>query len=364
MIGESKKIRKFTLYYSTITPMAAETITFPALKKQIAARQLKPVYLLHGEEGYFIDELLKDFEALIPEEDRDFNLTILYAPESGVETVMDVCHRYPMMAEYQVVIVKEAQAIRADVLNKLHHYVEKPNPTTILVIACRGAQAKGKELLAAARKNGIVFESKKISERSILPTIADLIKEKGLNIEPKALSMLRDYIGTDVAHLYNEIDKLSFILGKGSMVTPEAIERNIGISKDFNNFELVDAINARNANKAFTIIEYFRNNPKNNPTVMTVATLFNHFSNLLIYHYTADKTQAGYMDALGLKSPWGLRNYEAGARAYNVRQTIEIISALREFDTRSKGIGSRQNEYDLLHDLIFRILTAYGVINV
>lgn len=343
--------------------MASSTPTFSELKRQLAARSsLAPVYLLHGEEGYYIDELVKDFEALVPEEERDFNLYILYAPESGVETVMDICHRYPMMAERQVVIVKEAQAIRADQLNKLHSYVSRPNPTTVLVISCRGAQAKGKDLIAAVKKNGAIFESKRLSERNVLPVISDLIKEKNLNVDAKALSMLRDYIGTDLSRLYNEIGKLALILGKGAMITPEAIERNIGISKDYNNFELIDAINSRNAAKAFAIIGYFRENPKNNPTVMTVSALFNQFSNLLIYHYTRDKSPSGYMDALGLRSQWALKGYEIAARNYNVRQTIEIISAIREFDTRSKGIGSRQNEYDLLQDLVFHILTARGFI--
>lgn len=343
--------------------MASSTPTFQELKRRLAARtQLAPVYLLHGEEGYYIDELVKDFEALVPEEERDFNLYVLYAPETGMDDVMEVCHRYPMMAERQVVIVKEAQAIRADQLNKLHSYIERPNPTTVLVIAVRGAQAKGKELLAAVKKNGVTFESKRLSEKNLVPAISDLIKEKGLNVDPKALSMLRDYIGADLARLYNEIGKLALILGQGAMVTPEAIERNIGISKDFNNFELVDAIVSRNAGKAFAIVEYFRNNPRNNPTVMTVSSLFNQFANLLVYHYTRDKTPAGYMDALGLRATWALRSYETAARNYNVRQTIEIISAIREFDTRSKGIGSRQNEYDLLKDLIFHILTARGII--
>lgn len=158
--------------------MASATPTFSELKRQLAAKtSLAPIYLLHGEEGYYIDELVKDFEALVPEEERDFNLYVLYAPESGVETVMDVCHRYPMMAERQVVIVKEAQAIRADQLNKLHSYAAKPNPTTLLVISCRGAQAR-KELLAAVKKNGVIFESKRLSERNILPVISDLIKEE------------------------------------------------------------------------------------------------------------------------------------------------------------------------------------------
>ena len=349
---------------SKTSSTTAADITFPQLMRQIANRQLAPIYLLHGEEGYYIDELVKAFEGLLPEGARDVKMYSVYGPETGMETVMDICRRLPMMAEHQVVIVKEAQSVRADSLNKLHHYAEHPTPSTILVIACRGEKAKGKELLAAVKKNGVIFESKKISERNLLPAISDLIKEKGLTVDAKALSMLRDYIGTDLSRLYNEIDKLSFILGTGAMITPEAIERNIGISKDYNNFELVDAINSRNAAKAMTIVEYFRNNPKNNPTVMTISTLFNHFSNLLIYHYTRDKSQSGYMDALGLKSPWALRSYESAARAYNVRQTIEIISALRECDCRSKGITSRQNEYDLLKDLIFRILTSSGIIRM
>lgn len=339
-------------------------LTYPQLLRSLDAGQYAPVYLLHGEEGYFTDELVKRFETLLPEEERDFNLYTLYGPESGADAVMDVCRRFPMMAERQVVILKEAQSMRADQLNRIHHYVLHPVPTTVLVIACRGAKAKGKDLIDAVKKNGVIFESAKISERNILPAIADLVKEKGLSVDPKALTMLRDFIGTDMARLYNEIDKLAFILGKGAMITPEAVERNVGISKDYNNYELLDAISSRNAAKAFAIVLYFASNPKSNPTVLTATVLFNHFSNLLIYHYTRDKSTSGYMDALGLKSPWALRSYEASARSYNVRQTIEIISAIREFDSRSKGIGSRQSEYALLKDLVFRILSSRGIIRM
>ena len=348
---------------ATKTDKAPE-LTYPQMHRLIAARKLAPVYLLHGEEGYYIDELVKMFETLLPEEERDFNLYTLYGPETGVETVMDVCQRLPMMAERQVVILKEAQALRADALNKLHHYASRPNPSTVLVIACRGEKAKGKDLLDAVKKNGMIFESKKVSERNILPVISDLIKEKQMSVDPKSLSMLRDFIGSDLARLYNEIDKLSLILGPGAMITPEAIERNIGISKDYNNFEFLDAITSRNSAKAMAIVRHFAANPKNNPTVLTISMLFNHFANLLIYHYTPDKTPSGYMDALGLRNQWQIKAYETSARNYNVRQTIEIISALRECDCRSKGIDSRQNPYDLLTDLTFRILTSSGIIRM
>lgn len=338
--------------------------TFPALRRQIASGRLKPVYLLHGEEGYYIDELVKDFENLVPEGERDFNLSVLYALEAGPEGAAEAAMAYPFMSERRVVILKECQSIRADSLNKLHHYCEHPSETSVLVIVCRGEKSKAKELNDAVRKSGVIFESKRLTDRTILPAISDLIKEKQLNVEPKALSMLRDFIGTDLSRLYNEIGKLAFILGPGSMVTPEAIERNIGISKDFNNFELIDAVNRRDAARIFRIADYFAANPKNNPAQVTAAMLFNHFSNLLVYLYTRDKTDAGYMAALGLKSPWQLRNYQEGARCYNASQVIEIISEIRRFDCRSKGIGSKQDEYSLLRDLLFSIITATGRIEV
>lgn len=326
---------------------------------------LAPVYLLHGEEGYYIDRLAEEFEALVPEEERDFNLYILYGADTSAEQVTEVCRRYPMMAERQVVILKEAQAMRADIINKLHTYVSSPSPTTVLAICVRGAQAKGKDLLAALRKGGaVMFESKKLTEAKVAPVIAQLIKEKGLNIDEKGKLMLRDFIGTDVARLYNEIDKLGLILPKGAMVTPEVIERNIGISKDYNNYELIDALATRNAAKVYRITDYFRANPKNNPVQVTVATLFNFFSTLIVLLFNRDKSPSEVASLMGLRSQWQLKNYETAARYYNARQVMEIISALRTFDNRSKGIGSRANPYDLLRDLVFHILTARGDITI
>lgn len=340
---------------------AAGNGIFSDLKHRIESGDVKPVYLLHGEEGYYIDRLVEAFEQMLPEEDRAFNLYQLYAPETSPEAVMEVARRYPMMTDRQVVIVKEAQSVRADQLNKLHAYALHPNPMTVLVIACRGAVAKGKELLDAIKKNGEIFESKKLTERNVGPVIQNLISSNGLTVDPKALVMLRDYIGTDVSRLYNEINKLALILGRGAQITPEVIERNIGISKDYNNFELIDAVTARDAAKAYRILDYFRSNPKNNPTVLTSAQLFTTFSNLLIYQYTRDKSPSGYMEALGFRNQWQLRPIEIAARNYSVRQTIQIISAIRDFDRKTKGVGSKMNEYDLLRDLVFTILTARGI---
>lgn len=343
--------------------VSAPAPTFEGIKAQLARRQYAPVYLLHGEEGYYIDALVKEFEAIIPEADRDFNLYTLYAPEVSADTIMDTCRRYPMMSDYQVVIVKEAQAVRADYLNRLHLYAGQPSPSTILVICCRGQQAKAKDLVAKIKASrGVIFESAKLNERNVGNVISGFIKEKGLNVDPKGLAMLRDFVGTDLSRLYNEIDKLTMILGPGATVTPESIERNIGMSKDYNNFELVDALARKDADKAFTIAEYFRSNPKNNPTVLTVSQIFTFFSNLLIAQFLPDKSDRSMMEALGLRWPRALDNYKTAMRNYNAYKSIEIISALREFDTRSKGVDCRWNEYDLLRDLIFRIITARGVI--
>lgn len=344
--------------------MAAPAVTFEGLKSQLAKRQYAPIYLLHGEEGYYIDALVKIFEQILPPEERDFNMYTMYAPEVSPDTVMDACRRYPMMAERQVVILKEAQAINATQLNRLHLYASQPSPTTILVICCRGAVAKAKDLIAEIKKNnGVVFLSEKIKESNALNFINSYIKFKGLNAEQKSLEMLRDFIGTDLSRLYNEIDKLALILEQNAMITPECIERNIGVSKDSNNFELVDALAQKDSLKAYNIIEYFRLNPKNNPTVLTVAAIFNYFSNLLTLYFSKDKSEPTLMSMVGAKWPSHFARYKVGLKNYNAFQAIEIIAAIREFDAKSKGIDSRQNEHDLMKDLIFHILSAPGNIN-
>ena len=344
--------------------MAAPAVTFEGLKSQLAKRQYAPIYLLHGEEGYYIDALVKIFEQILPPEERDFNMYTMYAPEVSPDTVMDACRRYPMMAERQVVILKEAQAINATQLNRLHLYASQPSPTTILVICCRGAVAKAKDLIAEIKKNnGVVFLSEKIKESNALNFINSYIKFKGLNAEQKSLEMLRDFIGTDLSRLYNEIDKLALILEQNAMITPECIERNIGVSKDYNNFELVDALAQKDSLKAYKIIEYFRSNPKNNPSVLTIAAIFNYFSNLLTLYFSKDKSEPTLMAMVGAKWPIQFAKYKAGLKNYNAFQAIEIIAAIREFDAKSKGIDSRQNEHDLMKDLIFHILSAPGNIN-
>lgn len=340
--------------------MALAPVTFDSLRRSVANKQLAPVYLLHGEEGYYIDALVKDFENILSEDEKVFNQYVLYAPETEPSKVMDLCRRIPMMAERQVVILKEAQAIRADALNKLHLYASSPTPTTVLVICCRGAAAKGKDLIAAVKKTGVIFESKKVRDSALPQLISQYAREKGLTTDQKATVMLAEYIGTDLSRLYNEIDKLATILGKGAAITPEAVERNIGISKEYNSFELVDALAAKDAARAFRIIAYFRSNPKAAPLVLTAASVFAFFADLLLVYYSKDRSERGIMETLGLKYSIQAKRYLTGMRSYNPFQIIEIIGAIRSFDVKSKGLGSRQNEHRLFYDLVYHILTAPG----
>ncbi len=344
--------------------MAAAGVTYNELRNQIKQGNLQPVYLLHGEEGYYIDQLVKLFENVLPPADREFDQYILYAPDTSMAQASDMCHRFPMIAERQMVIIKEMQAIRAEEVDKLQRYVLNPSPSTVLVMVFRGATAKGKDLMAAAKKKAVIFESKKASEREMPMMIDSLIQEKGMRSDHKALEMLRDYIGSDLSRMYNEIDKLATILGPGATVTPEAVERNIGISKEYNNFELVDALAERNPVKAMKIADYFASNPKANPLMMTTALLYGYFSDLLIAFYTKDKTDMGLQRALGLKSPYALRKFKNGMRCYSASQVIEVIWALRKFDIQSKGQGSRQDAYQLFRELIFHILAASGNLGI
>lgn len=335
--------------------------TFEGIKKALAAKDYAPVYVLHGEEGYFIDELVKEFEKILPDEEKDFNQYVLYAPETEPAMVADICRRVPMMAERQVVILKECQSANANKLAKLQSYVTDPTPTTILVMCYRGAPMKGKELMAALKKGkAIIFESKKISDYNAPAHISSYIRQKGLSADQKAVGMLVDFIGTDLSRLYNEIDKLAQLLPPNAAITPEVIERNIGVSREYNSFELTDALCNRDAGKVFRILAYMRANPKALPTVMVVGSVFTFFSDLLIAYYCADRSDAGLTAELGLKSRYALGRLLKGMSAYNPYQLVEIIGAIRDFDVKSKGVESRQNEHMLFHDLMFHILTAQG----
>lgn len=344
--------------------MATADLTYESLRRSIASGDLHPVYVLHGKEGYYIDRLVELFEHVLPEGDRDYGLTNMYAPQvPDAQAIIDVCRQIPMMTDRQVVIVREAQTAKAEFIDKLARYAVSPTPTTILVVASRGDKIKGKELVKALAKcGGVEFESKEVWPSQIPQLISRYIKSKDMTSDQKAVEMLGEYVGTSLSRLFNEIDKLAEILGPGSMVTPEAVERNIGISKDYNNFELIDAVAVKDVSKMMRIAAYFEVNQKQNPYVVTAAALFGFFADLLQAYYTKDKSDGGLQKALGLnpKNSFALRRIKSGMSNYNAFKVIEILDAIRRYDAMSKGSGSRMDPYKMLGDLLYHIATAPG----
>lgn len=338
--------------------MATAAPTFENLKQQIAAQKTAPIYVIHGPEGYYVDELVKDFEGLIPEEARDFNLYILYATQTTPEQVQEACMRYPLMTDRQVVILKEAQAVKADFLEKLTAYAEHPNPQTVLVIAGRGDKVTGAKFLKAVKASGgVVYETPKLYESKVGPMIEQLIRREGLTIDQKALAMLIDHVGTDLSRVMNEVTKLKTALPAGGAITPQVVEKLIGVNKDFNNWELVDALAVRDVAKVYRIADYFQANPKQNPAIVTGIAIFGFFAKLLLAIYAPDKSEPGICGTIGARPYSGeLKRVMAGMRNYNAWQVINAISACRRFDVRAKGIGSRLDEYALLRELLFTIL--------
>lgn len=347
-----------------------DDVSFMGLMNEIKAKKFRPIYILHGEESFFIDKLEEAIveNALLPDE-RDFNLNMIYGADiADIRNVISMCKQYPVMAKYQVVVIREAQSIgknsnkgNANEINQLKHYAAQPLSSTILVVCNKNEAIKGREFLDAVKKNktGVVFRSDKLREGRPMELAAlEYIKSLGCSIDDKALSMMASNVGNDISRLYTEIDKLRILVSGDKHITPELIERNIGISKDYNNFELEEALATRNAKKAFEIINYYEKNPKANPTVVTVSVLFGYFSKLLIYRTMVGKSQDELMAALGTKSMWRVKKIGEASKYYSTAACVNIISWIRECDVKSKGMGSRQDANSLLRELVFKILHA------
>ena len=327
------------------------------LVTDIKSGKLKPIYFLMGEEPYYIDKISDFIEAnVLAEDEKGFNQMVLYGRDVSVEDVVSNAKRYPMMAEYQVIIVKEAQDL-SRTIEKLADYAKQPQPSTILVLNYKYKTIdKRKALYKTLKKSGVVYESKKLYENQVADWIRRVLASKNYTIIPKAAQMLVEFLGTDLSKINNELEKLQIILTKGTQISPEHIEENIGISKDFNNFELRHAIGERNAFKAFQIINYFSENPKDNPMVVTVSLLFSFFSQLLHFHGLNDKSPRNVASALKV-NPYFVNDYITAARNYPMKKVSEVISTLREFDVKSKGVGANAiSQGDLLKELMVKIL--------
>ncbi|XCF07582.1 DNA polymerase III subunit delta [Tamlana crocina] len=327
------------------------------LVTDIKNRKLKPIYFLMGEEPYYIDRI-SDFieDTVLSEEERGFNQMVLYGRDVAVEDIVGHAKRFPMMAEYQVVIIKEAQDL-SRTIEKLAKYAENPQPTTVLVVNYKYKRIdKRKALYKTLKKTGVVYESKKLYENQVADWIRRVLSPKKYDISPKAAQMLVEFLGTDLSKINNELEKLQIILPKGTQITPEHIEENIGISKDYNNFELRKAVGERNAAKAFKIVKYFGENPKDNPMVVTVSLLFNFFSQLLQFHGLKDKSPRSVASALKI-NPYFVNEYIDAARNYPMRKVSMVVATLREFDVKGKGVGANAvPQGDLLKELLVRIL--------
>lgn len=310
-----------------------------------------------GEEAYYIDKISNYIEKnVLDEADKGFNQMVLYGRDVNIDDIVSNAKRYPMMAERQVIIVKEAQDL-SRTIEKLADYANNLQPTTVLVVNYKYKKIdKRKALYKAIKKVGVVYESKKLYENQVADWIRRVLAGQSYSIAPKAAQMLVEFLGTDLSKIDNELSKLKIVLPKDTQITPEHIEENIGISKDFNNFELRKAVGERNEVKAYRIAKYFADNPKDNPMVVTVSLLFNFFSQLLHFHGLNDKSPRSVASALKI-NPYFVNEYITAARNYPMKKVSTVVSTLREFDVKSKGVGANAiPQGDLLKELLVRIL--------
>jgi len=317
---------------------------------------IKPIYFLMGEEPYYIDKISEFIEEnVLKEEERGFNQMVLYGRDVEIGEIIDNAKRFPMMAERQVIIVKEAQDL-SRVIDNLASYALNPQPSTVLVLCYKYKKlAKNKKVYKAINKCGVIYESKKLYENQVAEWIRRVLAGKKYKIENKASLMLVEFLGTDLSKISNELDKLMVVLKPDSTITAKDIEENIGISKDYNNFELRKAVGERNIVNVNKIINYFGQNQKANPIIMTVSLLNSFFTQLLIYHSLSDKSKNSAARALKV-NPFFISDYATAAKNYPMRKVSQVIALLRDADVKTKGVGANLPASDILKELLFKIL--------
>ena len=331
-------------------------MTFEEIIGNLQKKIYHPVYFLMGEETYFIDKI-SDYiaENVLTEAEKGFNQTVLYGKDLEPSTIIGNARRFPMMANHQVIIVREAQNIKK--IEDLEPYVKNPLNSTILVINYKYKTLdKRKTFPKLIDQKGVLFESKKIYDNQLPTWITTYLKSQQYTISPQAAAMIAEYLGADLSKVANELDKLIISLPVGTQITPDHIEKNIGISKEFNVFELQNALGERDLLRANRIINYFGANPSSNPVTVVVSALFSYFSKLLNYHFLEDKSQNNVASVLQVH-PFFVKNYVAAAKNYNIKKLVEIVSILREYDMKSKGWGNvSASQADLQKEMIYRIL--------
>ena len=338
----------------------AKSVTFDSIMRDLEARKFAPIYYLMGDEPYYIDKIADYIaEHVLQPEERDFNQTVLFGSDVTASQIADAARRYPMMSEYQVLIVKEAQNVKnTDALEK---YFKAPMTSTILVMCHKNGTIDGrkKEYVKAITAVGILFESKKLRDRDLPVFIENYLRKRQVSIDPKSTQMIADNIGADLSRLTGELDKVILSLPEQDRrVTPQVVEDQIGVSKEFNGFELRDAIVNRNVYKANQIIKYFDENPKAGSIYSFLPMLFNFFQNLMISYYAPNnKSQEGVAEWLELRSPWAAKDYMRGMKNYSGMKVMQIITKIREIDAKSKGLDNPNTPPgELMKELIFYIL--------
>jgi DNA polymerase-3 subunit delta len=341
-------------------------MNFEQIIKDLKNKVYYPIYFLHGDEAYYIDKLADYIEEhVLSESEKEFNQTIVYGKELDTLTLLSYAKRYPMMSNYQVLIIKEAQEMKGlaakesakDDRNPMLEYVQNPQRSTILVFCYKYKTLdKRTKLAKTLDKQAVVFESKKLYENKIPDWVTDYVHEKGFKISAEAATMISEFLGNDLSKITNEIDKILLSPVPAKEITAELIEENIGVSKDFNIFELHSALGKRNVYKANQIVNYFAANPKNSPMVLTLSSLFGYFVKVLTYHKLPVKSRNEVASALGV-NPYFVGDYEMAARAYPEQKVLSVISAIREYDLKSKGVNNGSStEGDMLKELVWKIL--------
>lgn len=347
--------------------MATSGTAYRQVLKELEKGKYQPVYYLMGDESFFIDSI-SDYirEHALPEEARDFNQLVLYGNETTMNEVIQRARAYPMGYDRQVIIVKEAQHLMkrdsessGSASDILRAYLQQPQPSTILVFCHKnGSLDKRKKIVAVIEKAGVLFESKKVKDEDLPQFVEEFLIEHKLKMSPKGISMMSEFVGADLCRMNGELEKLLTALPEDvKEITPEFIEEHVGVSKDYNIFEFRDALINKNIQKANKIAAYYESNPKTYPMQLITAAIFPYFSNLMLAFYSPDKTDRGIADQLDLKSTWGVRDYTTGMRNYTATQTMQIISAIRRYDAKSKGVDATANTGEgLLKELLYLIL--------
>lgn len=335
-------------------------MTFPNIISDLKNRKFSPLYLLHGEEPYYIDEVSDYIEKkVLSEAEKGFNQTILYGKETDFITIVNNAKRYPMMAEYQVVLIKEAQSLEwnRESVEILQSYLEQPLKSTILVFCYKYAKFdKRKKVYKIFDSKGIVMESNKIYDNKVSDWIIDYSKNAGHKIQQSAASLMAEYLGTNLSKIVNELDKMFLNVPKSREINNEDVQNYIGISKDFNVFELNKALAFKDVVKANQIVDYFAANPKSNPAPVVLGALGTYFTKVLKFHYAEDKSKAGIAKLIGVH-PFLADEYLIAGRSYNKWKTFQIVSLIREYDLKSKGVDTANNDIGpLLKELVYKIL--------